>query len=85
MSLPKLKDYIYRSFSPELGGNGAMLEAMMNVMQATFVVLQSVSTLDEKILKMGHKIFHTLFTQSFKEKTQVNFSLFCNKVSVLSM
>lgn len=40
-------------------------------MQATFVTLQSVITLDNDILTKGHQTFLTLFTRHFKEVIRV--------------
>ena len=72
MCLPMLKECIYQSFSPECGENGVLLEAMMNVMQATFVILQSVPELNEEALSKGQKIFSRLFTHFFMKAEKVN-------------
>ena len=81
MTLPTLKQYIYYSFAvPEPGEasdgagsrDGSMLmEAMMNVTQATFVTLQTAPTLDSGIFSKGHQTFFTLFSRYFKETMKV--------------
>lgn len=73
MTLPTLKQYIYYSFCvPEPGGSTAgVMEAMMNVTQATFVILQSAPNLDRDILSKGLQTFLTLFSRYFKETMKV--------------
>ena len=51
--------------------NSQPLEAMMNIMQATFLVLQSSIVLNEDILTKGQKTFHTLFSLHFKNCKEV--------------
>lgn len=69
MSLPTLKQQIYDSLSEF--EDSAVREAMMNVMQATFVTLQSAPILDADILSKGQQIFDTLFSRYFKETMRV--------------
>ena len=44
-----------------------VMEAMLNLMQATFVVLQSSPSLDEQTLFTGQETFQALYTSYFKE------------------
>ncbi len=73
LSLPTLKQFIYISLSaclPEqvATDSSALMEAMMNVMQATCVTLQSSGhTLDGDILYQGKQTFCALFSRYFKD------------------
>lgn len=58
MSLPTLKKHVYASMAPEKKNTNAMvtMEAMMNIMQTTFTVLQSSPVLEDT-LSGGRKTF----------------------------
>ena len=74
MSLSVLRQSIYYSLCmPEVvaADNSVLMEAMLNLMQATFVTLQSGPSLDEETLFKGRQTFHTLFTRYFKESAEV--------------
>lgn len=63
MSLPLLKQENIYSVSVAAASdisNAAKMETMMNVMQATFVTLQSSSMLDQDTLSRGRQIFLSL-------------------------
>ena len=60
MSLPTLKTYVYTSMAPGEGSTDAVgMERMMNIMQTTFILLQSSPSLGED---KGHKIIQALFS-----------------------
>ncbi len=64
MSLPTLKQYIYSCMD-----STTLVEAMLNVMQATFVTLQSAPALDRDILLKSQQTFFTLFSRYFLPST----------------
>lgn len=64
--LPPLKQYIYVG----LGGSEEA-EAKLNVMQASFLAVQSKDRLDNDLLLKAQQIFTTLFTRHFNEEHQV--------------
>lgn len=73
MTLTTMKHNIYSSLCEPEGNttnNSVLIEAKFNLMQATFVTLQS-SSLDEETLFKGQATFHTLFTRYFKETVEV--------------
>ena len=69
MAIPTLKERIYSCCEPKPVHNNRvmMLEAMMNVMQAAFVILQSSTSLDKDMetLSVGYEVFVTLFSSYF--------------------
>ena len=70
MTLPNLKQYIYSALgdrSPEM----TCVEARLNLMQATFLVLQTSPVLDDDVLMKGQQVFRTLFGTHFNEKSEV--------------
>ena len=72
MSLPSLKKYIYASIAPGNTADSTIIEAMMNIMQATSTVLQSLPHLDDTI-SMGVKTFLALFSQFVTVEVNINF------------
>lgn len=64
MSLPIFKQQLYSSVS-----ESSLREAMMNVMQATFVTQQSP---DADVQSKGQQFFNTLFPRYFKETVKVS-------------
>lgn len=77
MYILKLKESIYKTLYHSLSAATTtdskvlVMEAMLNLMQATFVVLQSSPSLDEQTLFTGQETFHTLYTYYFKENMEV--------------
>lgn len=75
MSLSTLRQSIYYSLSmPSVmptSESTVLMEAMLNLMQATCVTLQSSPCLEEETLFKGQQTFHTLFTRYFKEVPEV--------------
>ena len=70
MTLPNLKQYIYSALgdkSPEM----TCVEARLNLMQVTFLVLQTSHELDDDVLMKGQQVFRTLFSRYFNEKSEV--------------
>lgn len=62
MALPALKKCIYMH-NPACN----VMEALLNVMQATFLVMRSAPTLDNDILSKGDQVFCSLYSQYFDE------------------
>ena len=82
MTVTVLKHYIYLSLSmPEAAGTVGLdfnlLEAKLNVMQATFLVLESSPSLNQDVLDEGLLTFQTLFNRYFKEGVQVQKGISC--------
>ena len=74
MCLQTLRNHIYYSLClPDVipTASTALMEAMLNVMHATFVTLQSGPTLDKELLSRGKQTFLTLFSRYFKETVKV--------------
>ena len=69
MSLHNVIESIYFSLNPSECNK--RMEAMMNIMQATFVVLQLVPSLDHDILSKGHQVFKALYMGYFSEDMKV--------------
>ena len=67
MSMPTLRQQLYSSLSES--GDSSVREAMMNVMQATFVTQQSS---DADVQSKSRQVFNTLFSHHFKEAVKVN-------------
>ena len=65
MSLPMMKEFVGLT---EVVHN-TLTEAMMNVMQATFVILQSAPALKAEALSKGQQTFITLFESHFDKIT----------------
>ena len=76
MTLSTLKQSIYSSLCGHEGTTADIekikMEAMFNLMQATFITLQSSLSLDNQALAEGQQIFHILFTRYFQEKMEVS-------------
>ena len=72
-----MRQYIYHSLSvyPDVD-NSALLEAMMNLMHATYVTLQSRPILDEENLSNGMIVFSSLFFHYFKDTMKVVLKLY---------
>ena len=71
MSLPTLKSYVYTSMAPGEGSADAVgMEAMMNIMQTTFIVLQSSPSLGEDSLSKGCKTILTLLSLFVAERSR---------------
>ena len=66
MAIPALKKCIYK-FCVHKPAYNASMEALLNAMQATFLVLQSAPTLSGEILLRGHKVFCSLFSRYFEK------------------
>lgn len=71
-----LKHYIYLPLSVSEAADMVepdfnLLEAKLTVMQATFLVIQSIPSLNLDILKEGQQIFQILFNHYFTEDMQV--------------
>ena len=63
MSLPTLKTYVYTSMAPGKGSTDAVgMERMMNIMQTTFILLQTSPSLGEDTLSKGHKVIQALLS-----------------------
>lgn len=74
MCLQMLRGHIYYSLClPETTptSSTALMEAMLNVMHATFVTLRSGPMLDKELLSRGKQTFLTLFSRYFKETVKV--------------
>lgn len=76
MTLSALRQNIYSSLyvsESTASDSNIKMEAMFNLIQATFVTLQSSPSLsvDEETLLKGQRTFHTLFTRYFKETMEV--------------
>lgn len=72
MTLPTLKQFIYFSLAPESPAGGCgLMEAVMSVMQATYLTLQTTPALDRDGLAKGQKTFQVLFTRYFNESRKV--------------
>ena len=72
MALPALRQCIHDFCIHEPALN-ASIEALMNIMQATFLVLRSIPTVDNDILSNAHQIFCFLNEQYVSnEKVNAN-------------
>ena len=71
MMLPNLKSYIYLALDEEI----REVEAKLNVMQATFLVLQ-ISYENDSIILKAHCLFRTLFARHFTETMKASGKLF---------
>lgn len=69
MTLPTLKQHIYRAIGPTQMN---LIEARLNLMHATFLTLQSNANLDNDTLSKGYKVFQTLYSRHFDEKLEVD-------------
>ena len=78
MNLSTLKCYIYSSLCEHKTDSNHLMKAMLNLMQATYIVLRSSPSLDEETLIMGMNIFQPLFNRYFKETMEV-FYILANK------
>ena len=63
MALPALRRCIYGFCAHKLN---ASMEALMNIMQAIFLVLRSIPALDVDMLPNAHQIFSSLYAQYFE-------------------
>ena len=72
-TLPTLKPLVYQSLVPDSGQDG--MEARLNVMQATFLALQTRPALNQDLIVKGQQIFQTLLTRYFTEDLRVNVML----------
>lgn len=70
MSLPTLKKHVYASMGQGTTGV-AKMEAMMNIMQTTCIVLQSSPVLGEDTLSKGRNTFLTLLSRFVTETVMV--------------
>ena len=73
MTLPNLKQYIYSALddkSPEM----MCVEARLNLMQATFLILQTSPVLDDGniVLTNAYQVFQTLLNRYFDENLEVS-------------
>ena len=83
--LPNLKQCIYCSLGdPE--GKMDTVEARLNLMQATFLTLQSSSDLtqDEDTVSKAQDIFKILFTRHFNESIEASTSIVVTLIFSLS-
>ena len=84
MVLPALRKCIYGFCMHD----NASMEALMNVMQATFLVLQSIPTLDDDILSKAYQVFCYLYAQYFEKviynQVKTKFSVFLQNRNLLS-
>lgn len=62
MVLPALKQSIY-GFCVHEPADHAVMECLMNIMQPLFIVLRSVSTLDEDTYSKAQQVFFSLCTK----------------------
>lgn len=76
ISLPTLKNYVYATITPEGNPTAATMEAMMNIMQTTFTVLQSSPSLGEDTLSKGRKTFLTLLSHYVTDTAKVRTFMF---------
>ena len=89
MTLPSLVESISAGLSMQEGdADMELVRAQLNIMQATFSVLQCKAVWDSEVLNVGQKVFCTLFTRHFRENGEVciHFSkkmTFCINISNL--
>ena len=71
MSLSTLKHSIYSSLlvsETDITDNAIHVdEAKLNIMQATFVTLQSRPEFDDDTTMMGQKVFHALYSDYYRK------------------
>ncbi len=72
LTLPTLRSQIYCALLPGKPGSSQATEARLNVMQATFLALQTSSVLNEDLLVKSQQIFQTLFTRYFDQELTVH-------------
>ncbi len=75
LTLPTLKSQIYCALVPEKPGTSREVEARLNVMQTTFLALQTSPALTQEVLVKGQQIFQTLLTRFFDEELKVCMSV----------
>jgi CMP-N-acetylneuraminic acid synthetase len=70
MSLPTLKKFVHSSMVQSTTAV-ANMEAMMNIMQTTYTVLQSSPILEKDTLTEGRKTFQGLLSHFVTDSTKV--------------
>ena len=75
MMLPNLKSYIYLALD-ENNKEISTVEAKLNVMQATFLVLQ-ISYKNDSIILKAHHVFRVFFDRHFTEAKQASCPVVC--------
>ena len=72
MTLSTLKQQIYSALVPGMRGRSQLTEAQLSVMQATFLALQTSTSLDKNTVLESQQIFQILLNRYFNEKLQVS-------------
>lgn len=72
LTLPTLKSQIYCALVPGKPGTSQTTEARLNVMQTTFLTMQTSPVLCEDVLLKAQKVFQTLMTRFFDAQLKVS-------------